>query len=141
MLRDAHDPLEHLAASDYLAAHAADGDAAWQDGMQRLLIETDLKPGSRYPMTFLWVNDDDAPLEYCSAMLKDFDERRPRYILLPTRIDWYIQAVSTHIKELGLNPRRQANYVKAWHDLRDYVQKNYSPEAQAGKETIYRRKE
>ncbi len=57
--------------------------------MQRLLIETDLQPGSRYPMTFLWVNDDDAPLEYCHAMLKDFDERRPRYILLPTKIDWY----------------------------------------------------
>ncbi len=90
-------------------------------------------------MTFLWVNDDDAPLEYCHAMLKDFDERRPRYILLPTKIDWYIQAVSTHIKELGLNPKRQANYVRAWNDLRDYVRENYSPEAEAGKETIFRR--
>jgi hypothetical protein len=140
VLRDAHNPLEHLATSDYLSTHAQDGDAVWQDGMQRLLIETNLKPGSRYPMTFLWVNDDDAPLEYCGAMLRDFDQRRPRYMLLPTRIDWYIQAVSTHIKELGLNPQRQANYVTAWHNLRDYIQKNYSPETQAGKETIYRRK-
>jgi hypothetical protein len=138
-LRGAQSPFSHLAASDYLAAHASDSDAVWQDGMQRLLIETDLKPGSRYPMTFLWVNDDDAPLEYCRAMLRDFDERRPRYILLPTKIDWYIQAVSTHIKELGLNPKRQANYVEAWHELRDYVRKNYSPEAEAGKETIFRR--
>ncbi|HEY1923416.1 MAG TPA: glycosyltransferase family 39 protein [Tepidisphaeraceae bacterium] len=138
-LKDAQNPLSRLAASDYLAAHASENDAVWQDGMQRLLIETDLKPGSRYPMTFLWVNDDDAPLQYCHAMLRDFDERRPRYILLPTKIDWYIRAVSTHIKELGLNPKRQANYVQAWHDLRDYVRKNYSPEAEAGKETIFRR--
>ena len=141
VLRNAHNPLGRLAASDYLAAHAQENDAVWQDGMPRLLIETNLKPGSRYPMTFLWVNGDDAPLDYCRAMLRDFDRRRPRYVLLPTRIDWYIQAVSTHIKELGLNPRRQTNYVKAWHDLRDYVQKNYSPEAQVGKETVYRRKD
>jgi hypothetical protein len=138
-LHDAHNPLEHLAASDYLTANTSNNDAVWQDGMQRLLIETNLKPGSRYPMTFLWVNDDDAPLEYCHAMLKDFDDRHPRYILLPTKIDWYIHAVSTHIKELGLNPKRQANYIQAWHDLRDYVRKNYAPEAEAGKETIFRR--
>lgn len=140
VLRDAHDPREHLAASEYLALHASDNDAVWQDGMQRLLIETNVKPGSRYPMTFLWVNGDDTPLEYSRVILSDFDQRRPRYILLPTRIDWYVQAVSTHIKELGLNPKRQANYVKAWHDLRDYVQTHYRPEAQVGKETIYRRR-
>ncbi len=35
-MRDAHNPLEHLAASEYLAAHAGDDDAVWQDGMQRL---------------------------------------------------------------------------------------------------------
>ncbi|HEX4054314.1 MAG TPA: glycosyltransferase family 39 protein [Tepidisphaeraceae bacterium] len=139
VLQDAHNPLEHLAASQYLCAHAAGDDAVWEDGMMRLLIETDLKPGSRFPMTFLWVNDDDAPLEYCHIILSDFDRRRPKYILLPTRIDWYIQAVSDHIKELGLNPKRKANYVKAWDELRDYVRKNYRPEAVVGKETIYHR--
>jgi hypothetical protein len=138
-LKDAHDPLEHLAASDYLSAHAQPTDAVWQDGMMRLLIETDLKPGSRYPMTFLWVNDDNAPLEYCRAMLADFDRRRPKYILLPTKIDWYIDAVSNHIKELNLNPQRKKNFVSAWIELRDYVRKNYRPEAQIGRETIYRR--
>jgi hypothetical protein len=139
LLHDAHNPMEHLAASEYLTAHASANDAVWQDGMQRLLIETNLKPGARYPMTFLWVNGDDTPLEYCGVILSDFNQRRPRYILLPTRIDWYIQAVSTHIKELGLNPKRQANYVKAWHNLRDYVQAHYHPEVQVGKETIFRR--
>jgi Dolichyl-phosphate-mannose-protein mannosyltransferase len=138
-LKDAHDPLQHLAASDYLSTHAQPSDAVWQDGMMRLLIETDLKPGSRYPMTFLWVNDDNAPLEYSGAMLADFDQRRPKFILLPTKIDWYIDAVSNHIKELNLNPQRKKNFVTAWIDLRDYVRKNYRPEAQIGRETIYRR--
>lgn len=73
------------------------------------------------------------------VILRDFDQRRPEYIVLPTRIDWYIQAVSDHIKELGLNPKRKANFVRAWQDLRDYVRQNYRPEAVVGKLTIYRR--
>ncbi|MGD0138259.1 MAG: glycosyltransferase family 39 protein [Tepidisphaeraceae bacterium] len=137
---DGHNPLGRLPASQYLAAHATEGDAVWEDGMMRLLIETNLRPGSRYPMTFLWVNGDDTPLEYCRVILRDFDERQPKYILLPTQIDWYIQALSNHIKELGLHPKRKQNYVKAWINLRDYVQSHYRPEAQVGKETVYRRR-
>jgi Dolichyl-phosphate-mannose-protein mannosyltransferase len=139
VLSDAHDPLGRLPASQYLSAHATSNDAVWEDGMMRLLIETDLKPGSRFPMTFLWVNDDQAPLEYCGDILRDFDRRRPKYILLRTRIDWYIHAVSDHIKELGLNPQRKANFVLAWDELRDYVRAHYRPEAQVGEETVYRR--
>jgi len=74
------------------------------------------------------------------VILRDFDERQPKYILLPTQIDWYIQALSNHIKELGLHPKRKQNYVKAWINLRDYVQSHYRPEAQVGKETVYRRR-
>jgi hypothetical protein len=139
VLADAPHSLLRSASEDYLASHAGSGDAVWLDGMMRLLVRTDLQPGSRYPMTFLWVNDDDAPLRYCRAMLGDFDQRRPKYIVLPTKFDHYVHAISDHIKELGLRPKRKANFIHAWMMIHDYVLRNYHVEAQAGWETIYRR--
>jgi hypothetical protein len=139
VLADAPKSLLPTASEDYLAAHAQTGDAVWLDGMMRLLIRTDLQPGSRYPMTFLWVNDDDAPLRYCDAMLSDFDQSRPKFIVLPTKFDTYVVALSQRIKELGLRPRRKANFIHAWHLLHDYVLRNYHAETQADWETIYRR--
>jgi len=139
VLADASNSMRPTASEEYLTTHAQPGDAVWLDGMMRLLIWTDLQPGSRYPMTFLWVNDDDAPLRYCNAMLSDFDQRRPKYIVLPTRFDYYIHALSERIKELGLRPRRKANFIHAWLLLQDYVQRNYHAEATADWETIYRR--
>ncbi|MGA2442639.1 MAG: hypothetical protein ABSH08_16920 [Tepidisphaeraceae bacterium] len=139
VLADAPHSLKRSASEDYLATHARSGDAVWLDGMMRLLVNTDLAPGSRYPMTFLWVNDDDAPLRYCRAMLGDFDQRRPKYIVLPTKFDHYVHALSDHVKELGLRPTRKANFIRAWMELRDYVRENYRPEAQVDWETVYRR--
>jgi hypothetical protein len=139
VLANAPNSLARSAPEDYLADHAQPGDAVWLDGMMRLLVRTDLQPGSRYPMTFLWVNDDDAPLRYCDAMLADFDRTRPKFIVLPTQFDRYVHAVSDHIKELGLRPNRKANFIAAWMRLREYVQRNYHAEARAGADTIYRR--
>ena len=139
VLKDARKSMLPTASEVYLTNHAGPGDAVWLDGMMRLLIWTDLQPGSRYPMTFLWVNDDDAPLRYCRAMLSDFDERRPKYIVLPTKFDYYIHTLSEHIKELGLRPQRKANFIHAWLLLQDYVKRNYYAEARAERETIYRR--
>ncbi|MGD0388744.1 MAG: hypothetical protein ABSC42_07305, partial [Tepidisphaeraceae bacterium] len=139
VLAHARDALRPSASEDYLAAHTRPGETVWLNGMMRLLIRTDLQPGSRYLMNFLWANDDDAPLKFCNAMLSDFDQRRPKYIVLPTQFDRYIHAQSDHIKELGLRPTRKANFIRAWMELRDYVQKNYRPEAQVEWETVYRR--
>jgi hypothetical protein len=139
VLADAPNSLKRSASEEYLAVHANSGDTVWLDGMMRLLVRTNLAPGSRYPMTFLWVNDDEAPLRYCRAMLQDFDQRRPEYIVLPTKFDHYVHALSDHIKELGLRPTRKANFIRAWMELSDYVLKNYRPEAQVDWETIYRR--
>lgn len=139
VLRDAPHTLAPSAPEDYLAAHAQPGDAVWIDGMMRLLVKTDLQPGSRYPMTFLWVNDDDAPLQYSNEMLADFEQTRPKFIALPTQFDHYVHALSDHIKELGLRPNRKANFIEAWMRLQEYVRQNYHPEAQAGRDTIYRR--
>jgi hypothetical protein len=140
VLADAPNSMLATAGEDYLASHAQPGDAVWMDGMMRLLLRTDLSPGSRYPMTFLWVNDDDAPLRYCREMLADFNQIRPKYIVMPTKFDRYAVALSERIKELGLRPQRKANFIHAFYMLHDYVLKNYHAEANPDDwETIYRR--
>jgi hypothetical protein len=130
---------DRLATSDYFATHAAPGDAVWQDYMMRLLVETDLQPGSRYCTTFLWANDENAAHFYSQALLRDLAARRPRYIVLPTALDAYIAKICAQLRELELDPIRRANYIEAWAALRSYVSENYVAEAQVGHETIFRR--
>ena len=139
LLGDAHPPLERLKTSDYLSAHAGASDAVWQDGMARLLLETGLPAGSRFPMTFLWVNHDDAPRKYCREMLEDFEQRRPRYIILPADLDAHVREMSQQIKELRLDPHRKVNFNAAWGELGSYVRRNYVPEARIGRSTVWRR--
>jgi len=132
-------PLERLAITEYLSRHAAAGDSVWMDDMMRLMVETDLRPGSRYPTTFLWANDDDAPQRFCRAMLCDFEDRRPKYIILPSQPDFPTREFAEDFKELRLTPARRANYFAAWRELNGYVTKNYSPVAQVGGQTVFRR--
>ncbi len=47
--------------------------------------------------------------------------------------------VASHLRELRLSPRRAANYTRAWFDLKKYVVERYTPVAQVGGETLYRR--
>lgn len=139
-LFDKYNPrTDRLPTSEYFATHAAPGDAVWQDYMMRLLVETDLQPGSRYCTTFLWANDQAAAHYYSQALLRDLATRRPRYIVLPTALDAYIAKICSQLRELELDPIRRANYIQAWGTLRSYVSENYLPEAQVGHETIFRR--
>jgi len=131
--------LQPEPSEQYLAAHTNPGDRVWLDGMMRLLVVTDLQPGSRYPMTFLWVNDDTAPLRYCHDMLSDFDQTHPKFIVVATNFAEYGRKLAARIKELGIRPQRKANFIAAWMQLGDYVQKHYHPEATLQWETIYRR--
>src|SRR5439155_12770816 len=73
---------QRMEVSDYLAAHTHRDDCVWQDDYPRLLIETGLRPASRVPLTFLFANHDSAPLEYTQVILSDFENRRPRIIVL-----------------------------------------------------------
>ena len=132
-------PKSRLAASEYLSAHATPGDRVWADTMTRLLIETDLQPGSSYFSTFLWANDDDAPLKDCRAMLEQFEQRKPRYILLPVDGDEYVRSYVDGVDELRQNQRRAAGYRQAWSLLRSYVQEHYAPEARIENEIVYHR--
>ena len=88
----------------------------WQDDYPRLLIETNLKPGSRVPLTFLFANYDRAPLEYTQIILDDF-AKHPQYILLPARFDRYVQWHADNILEFERFPVRRANYILAWEQI------------------------
>jgi hypothetical protein len=129
-----------LAASDYLAAHTRAGDPVWHDEMMRLLIETDLKPGARVPMTFLFANDDQAPLEFSKMIVDDFERIRPKYIVLQTDLLRVVEFQRHHIKELGDVPMRGDNFETGWNRIADYVKGNYAPEARVGRETMCKRK-
>jgi hypothetical protein len=126
-------------AGAYLRAHARPGDAVWQDEMMRLLIETNLRPGSRIPMGFLFTNYDDAPLDYSRILLSDFERTRPRFILLHTHLDRRVQYLTTRVAELENSPRRRENFVAAWTQIKQYVESHYEPVATTGRETVYRR--
>jgi hypothetical protein len=132
-------PMQRLKSSEYLSAHAKPGDGVWADGMTRLLIETDLQPGSSYFSTFIWANDDGAPLRGCRAVLNDFEQRQPNYILLPADIDAHVDGFVDGIDELSHNPLRAARYRLAWSQLRNYVLQHYVPEVQIDAQIVYRR--
>ncbi len=128
-----------LALSGYLAAHTLPGDAVWQDEFPRLLIETNLRPGARMPLTFLYLNYDAAPLDFCRQFLADLRDRAPKYVVLPTDIEAKIQMETTLDPPLVRSPTRAKNYAAAWRAMRQFVSQNYEPETVIGKETVYRR--
>jgi hypothetical protein len=129
----------HLQSSDYLVAHTNPGDRIWQDSLCRLLLETDLQPGSRVPLTYLWFNSDTAPQEYSAIMLHDFEVRRPKYILLPTNLgDWLQQTGWESKSEPGLITRH-ANYREAWRSILNYTRQHYAAETEIDGQTFYRR--
>lgn len=138
-VQNAENPYKHLPISNYIAAHTQPGDRVWRDEMIRMMLETEIRPGSRHLTTFLWANFDDASTEYSARMIEDFEQFRPKYIVLPTHLDDYIHKFQTGMKELALNPRRSRNFGQAWNSLRDYVNAHYTAEAQVGRETVYRR--
>ncbi len=128
-----------LAVSAYLNAHAAPTDKAWKDDATRMLLETGLHCGSRYPLTFLFANYDSAPLEYSNEILKDFDRSHPQYIVLRADFDSYVKHQCKYILELERFPTRRANFQIAWNQIAQYVRDHYTVETTIGHEQIWRR--
>jgi hypothetical protein len=126
--------------SEYLATHAAPGDRVWLDCYCRTLLETGLQPGSRVPLTFLFMNHDAAPQEYGAMMLADFERRKPEYVFLASDMDARLADLTTRAPELAMSPKRAENYRRAYLEIESYVKANYVAEAEVGKETAYRRK-
>jgi hypothetical protein len=129
-----------LPVSEYLITHASPGDRVWQDSMPRVLLETGLKPGARYPIMFIFGNYDDAALNYTPILLADFEQRKPRFVILPTDIDDKIDGEITYCAHLTRSPVRAKNFAWAWREVERYVKENYVEEIRIRGETIYRRK-
>jgi hypothetical protein len=129
-----------LRLADALGAAALPGDRVWADDLPRVLLTTDLRPGSRVMLTFLFANDDGAPLRFSRMMLDDFARTRPSHIALPSEFDREIQFRSHNIRELDQFPVRRENYLRAWRDVRVYVEANYAHQERVGHYTIWKRK-
>ena len=140
LISKADEKRDITAASEYLLAHAQPGDRIWQDWMARTLIETHLQPGSRVPLTFLFMNHDAAPQEYGAMILADFERLKPEYVFLASDMDARLNDLTTRAPELAMSPTRAENYRRAYLEIEAYVKANYVAEAEVGKETAYRRK-
>lgn len=126
-----------LPVSDYLVAHARPGDRVWMDNMCRLLIETNLSPGTRYFQTFPFFNTDTAPLEMGPQLVADLAERRPRFVVLPTDTIEALDRHCAYMAELAERPIRRANFRAAWLNAVAYVHAHYRPTAQVGERTVW----
>ncbi len=126
--------------SQYLLSHANPTDAIWREDGARILLETNLHSGSRYPLTFLFTNYDQAPLDYGRTILSDFHRTQPKYIILFTNFESWIHHQCDYYTELRRRPVRRENYLQAWRAIRAYVDENYVEEATVSDETIFRRK-
>ncbi len=125
--------------SDYLIARTGPDDSVWADSVPRILLETGLKPGARIPLTFLFLNDDQAPLKYSKIMLHDFDVRQPKYIVMPMDLKDKLREETTREPELLDRPVRRANYITAWAHIKSYVLAHYTLEKMLDGQMIYRR--
>ncbi|HWP39647.1 MAG TPA: hypothetical protein VNL70_01890, partial [Tepidisphaeraceae bacterium] len=129
-----------LPVSRYLLERALPGDRVWQDSMPRLLLETGLQPGARFPLMFIFGNHDSAAVQYTPLLLSDFEQRHPRYIILPTDVEAKLRVETTQCLHLLRSPVRAENFRHAWRQIATYVADHYTPEAQIGHETIWRRR-
>jgi hypothetical protein len=127
------------AAGAYVMSHTRPGDAIWKDDAAKLWLETGCRPASRFPMTFLFANYDEAANEYLPQILSDFDRTRPKYIVLPAQRQRMVKHQTDHIIELARFPRRRANFEHAWQQIFDYVDQRYVLETRIGNDAIFRR--
>ena len=132
---------DRLPLSDYLIAHTQPTDRVWADAWPRLMLETGLAPGGRYPFTFLFANSDTAGLDYSAVLLADFQRLKPKYIALPEPLAPRLEHQTRSILELNQNPIRRQNYLEGWHRIEQYTLSNYVFETEVGHQKLYHRRE
>lgn len=109
----------------WLDVHARPQDAVWMDDYPQLMVETNLRPGSRVPLTFLFGNSDMAPLHFSSIILDDLRTRKPEWVVLYQDVGKYIDFYRHHMVEIAEFPERGRNFEKAWRDIDGYVRSHY----------------
>jgi hypothetical protein len=129
-----------LAASQYLLAHATAGDTVVGDGIERLLMETGLRCGSRYAHLFYFANHDAAPLEFSERFLDDLDRNGPRWAVFETDRARHRHRQADDLPMYLNRPARRAGFLAAWDQIDAYVDAHYTEVARVDGVSIYRLK-
>jgi hypothetical protein len=128
-----------LSASQYLLAHAAPADTVVGDGVERLLMETHLRCGSRYAHLFYFANHDAAPLEFSERFLDDLDRNRPAWAVFETDRARHRHRQADDLPMYLNRPARRAGFLAAWDQIDAYVDAHYTEVARLDGMSIYRR--
>ncbi len=128
-----------LPVGRYLSARAAAGDRVWADDYPRLMLETDLRPGSRQALTFLFANDGATAGADSAQLVADLAARRPAFVVLPADLPAWLHRQTNGIVELSANPGRAAAYAAGWRRVERYTLAHYRREATVGDAAVYRR--
>jgi len=131
-----------LPESTYLLTNAAPGDRVVGDGIERLLMETHLRSGTRYAHLFYLANHDLAPAEYGARFLADMESNRPEWAIFESPEIWRQHRQLT-IREMPLfaeRPIRAQAYLQATDQIQTYIESHYTPQAQLGNKTIWKRR-
>lgn len=134
-------PVDRLAAIDYVKCRADSRDAVWMDDIGRLMAESDLKPGSRVPLTFIFSNHDQAPAQFSRVLLDDFAARHPRWLVMRNDQPARVEYLCTVQAEFVAHPRRADNLRRAWADIEAYVGKDYIERQRFGELTVFERRQ
>ena len=73
-------------------------------------------------------------------ILDDFARLEPEYVVLHTDLEARIADLCLRSPELAASPVRAENYRRAYRAIEAYVKVNYAPEADVGRQTVYRRR-
>lgn len=125
--------------SRYVIEHTAPTDTVWADPAARLLVETHRETGTRWLMTFYFVNHDDAPRLFGDGMLNDFEQKNVKYVVLS--IAWRKETLEIARTTPGTmwRPQRYDAYLAAIEKIDRYVKEKFQLEATIDGKLIYRR--
>ena len=130
-----------LPESKYLLSHASPADRVVGDGIERLLMETRLRSGTRYAHLFYLANHDAAPVEYGARFLADLEKNSPEWAVFESPVQWRLHR-ELSVREMPLfaeRPARGEAYLKAGEEIQRYIESHYTAQAQVAGKTIWRR--
>jgi hypothetical protein len=131
--------VRDLPESEYLRAHAVPTDRVVGDGIERLLMESGLRAGSRYLHLFYLTNHDTAPIDYTRQFLADLEKNRPEWAIFDTRRDEHHLRQCEDLPMLSQRPARRERFLAAWRDIDAYIAQHYRCVATVNGKSIYRR--
>lgn len=123
----------------YVKTHVMPGQAVWIDDYPRLLMETDLLPGSAVPLIFLFANSDSASDYFGNRILTDFDARRPTMVILPADVERLVDLYRHHMADVAGSPPRAEAMAAMVRKIDAYVRRRYHAASEFDGLTIWRR--